>query len=112
MGVNRGDVWLIDLNPVIGHEQAGTRPALIISDNLFNHSHAEMVIVLPITSRCKHIPSHVAIELEGLKVKSYIKTEDIRAVSTRRLIRKLGTADEEIVRSVEERLALILGFRN
>src|SRR5438128_11466126 len=46
----RGEVWLIDLNPVRGHEQAGRRPALVVSDDLFNQGPAGLVIVLPITS--------------------------------------------------------------
>jgi len=49
--INRGDIWLINLDPTIGHEQSGIRPALIISDDLLNQSLAELVIVLPITSK-------------------------------------------------------------
>ena len=43
----RGEIWLATLDPTVGREQAGTRPALIISDDLFNQSHAELVVVLP-----------------------------------------------------------------
>ncbi|NSW91665.1 MAG: type II toxin-antitoxin system PemK/MazF family toxin [Firmicutes bacterium] len=111
MKANRGEIWLIDLNPVIGHEQAGIRPALIVSDNLFNHSLAEMVIVLPITSKAKGIPSHIMIDYEFLKCRSYIKTEDIRAVSSQRLIKKLGEVDFNVLEAVEEHLKLLLGFK-
>lgn len=110
MRVNRGEIWLIDLNPAIGHEQAGIRPALIISDDLFNHSLAEMVIIVPITSKNKGIPAHVEINYDFLKVTSYIKTEDIRSVSTKRLCQKLGQVDKQIMDMVEERIKLLLGF--
>lgn len=59
MKVNRGDVWLVNLNSVRGHEQSGTRPALVVSDDMFNHSLAEMIIVVPITSKDKGIPTHI-----------------------------------------------------
>ena len=110
MGVNRREIWMIDLNPTIGHEQSGTRPALVISDDLFNHSYAEMVIVLPITSKKKGIPSHVELEEGILKMKSYIKTEDIRSISTKRLVKKVGEVGEDIIQQVEDRLKLLLGM--
>lgn len=110
MGINRGEIWMIDLNPVVGHEQAGVRPALVISDNLFNHGFAEMVIVLPITSKKKGIPSHVELEAGILKMASYIKTEDIRSVSTKRLIKKVAEVETKVISQVEERLKLLLGI--
>jgi mRNA interferase MazF len=69
-----------------------------------------MVVVVPITSKCRGIPSHVEIDYEFMKQKSYIKTEDIRAISTNRLIKKLGAVDTLILAQVEEYLKLILGF--
>ena len=110
MKINRGEIWFIDLNPVIGHEQSGRRPALIISDDMFNHSLAEMTIVLPITSKYKGIPTHVELNTDFLNVKSYTKTEDIRSISTKRLIKRLGKVDEKTMNLVEERLKLLLGF--
>ena len=110
MEVNRGDVWLIDLNPVIGHEQAGIRSALIISDDMFNHSLADMVIIVPITSKFRNIPTHVELESDFLKTRSYIRTEDIRSVSTRRLTKKIGSVDAGIMSLVEERVKYLLGF--
>ena len=95
MKASKGEVWLVDLNPVIGHEQSGVRPALIISDDMFNYSLAEMVIIVPITSKYKGIPTHVELVSDILTMKSYIKTEDIRSVSTKRLIKKLGNASRK-----------------
>lgn len=110
MTVNRGEVWLVDLNPVIGHEQSGRRPALVISDDMFNHSLAELVIVVPITSRYKGIPTHIELETSFLKTKSYIKTEDIRSVSTKRLAKKLGSVEASLMNLVEERVRYLLGL--
>jgi mRNA interferase MazF len=110
MRVNRGEIWLVHLNPVIGHEQSGTRPALIISDNMFNNCLAEMVIVIPITSKNKGIPTHVELETDFLPVKSFIKTEDVRSISKERLLKKLGVIENSIIIQVEDRLKLLLGF--
>lgn len=110
MTVNRGEVWLVDLNPVIGHEQAGTRPALVVSDDMFNHSLAELVIIVPLTSRYKGIPTHIEVNNDFLAQKSYIKTEDIRSISIKRLVKKLGDVDENIMVLVSERIKLLLGF--
>lgn len=109
MEINRGEIWLINLDPVIGHEQAGIRPALVISDNSFNHSLANMVIIVPITSKYKGLPTHIELE-EVLNRKSYVKTEDIRSVSTKRLIRKIDSADDKIMQLVEQRVKFLLGF--
>jgi mRNA interferase MazF len=112
MEIDRGDIWLVDLNPVTGHEQAGTRPALVISDNLFNHGLSGLVIIIPITSKFKGIPSHVELESQYLNQKSYLKTEDIRSVSTRRLNKKIGTVNKAVLDQVESKLKLLLGFNS
>ncbi len=85
----RGEIWTIDLNPTVRHEQAGKRPALVMSVDSFNQSAAELAIVLPLTSRAKGIRSHVEIRKgeAGLKTARYIKCEDVRSVSTKRLSR-------------------------
>lgn len=110
MKANRAEVWIVDLDPVIGHEQSGTRPALILSDDMLNHSLAEMVIIVPITSKYRGIPAHVEIVYEFLNTKSYIKTEDIRSISAKRLVKRLGTVNESTMGQVEERIKLLLGF--
>jgi len=77
---------------------------------MFNRSLAEMVIVVPITSKDKGIPTHVEFVSDFLNNKSFITTEDIRSVSTKRLIKKLGQIDYNTMLLVEERLKLLLGF--
>ena len=93
MKPKRGEIWLVDLNPVRGHEQAGIRPGLILSEDIFNSGPAGLVVVLPITTKNKNIPLHVVISPPegGVKETSYIKCEDIRSVSIERLVSKWGT---------------------
>jgi mRNA interferase MazF len=109
---SRGDVWTIELDPVRGHEQAGRRPALIVSVNPFNQGPADLVVVLPITSKAKGVPLHVGVTPPegGLKAPSYIKCEDIRSVSKQRLVKYVGRVSTETLREVEDRLAVLLGM--
>ena len=99
----RGDVWLADLSPVQGHEQAGRRPALVVSDDLFNRSRAGLVIVLPITSALRPIPSRVEIAPPegGLKVRSAVLCEGVRSISTERLVRRWGSVSHRTMTAVE-----------
>lgn len=108
----RGEIWIVDLNPTRGHEQAGKRPALIVSVNPFNFGPAELVIVLPITSKDKKNLLHVKIESEesGLKETSFIKCEDIRSVSTERLIVRLGKVNSAVMSAVEDKIRILLGL--
>ena len=106
----RGEFWLIDLSPVSGHEQSGRRPGLVISVDLFNQSPAELIIIIPVTTRKKGIRSHVPIEpsKSGLNKVSFIKCEDIRSVSKERLIHRLGKADQETLSQVEDKLRILM----
>ena len=107
---DKGDVWLVDLNPVRGHEQAGTRPALVISVNLFNHGPAGLAVVLPITSKDKGVPFHVAITPPqgGLRMRSFIKCEDIRSISKDRLVQRLGSVPRKTLLAAHDRLRILL----
>lgn len=109
---SRGDIWLIDLDPIRGHEQAGRRPGLVVSVDLFNHGPAELVVILPITTRRKGIPFHVEVKPPegGLEEISFIKCEDIRFVSKERLSAWLGTISPSTMAVVEDRLCILLGL--
>ena len=108
----RGEVWMVDLDPVKGHEQAGRRPALVVSVDPFNHGPAGLVIVLPITSRAKGIPLHVQIKPPegGVRSTSYIKCEDVRSVAKERLARRLGLISPTAQAEVDDRLRILLGL--
>ncbi len=109
---SRGDVWLVDLSPTRGHEQAGRRPALVVSVDLFNGGPAGLVVVLPITSKGKGVSFHVPVNPPegGLRQVSFVKCEGVRSVSTERLIELYGVASSETLRAVEDRLRILLGL--
>lgn len=79
---------------------------------MFNQSAAGLVVVLPITSKEKGIPFHVEIAPNdgGLKVKSFIKCEDVRSISVERLDKCWGTVSSEILIVVEDRLRILMGL--
>lgn len=96
MSVRRGEIWLVDFGDPIGREQSGRRPALIVSADALNDSHAGVVIAVPLTARHRDLPSHVEIdsgEESGLDEISYAKCEDVKSISEQRLLTRLGTVD-------------------
>lgn len=92
MTPRRGDVWLVDFGEPVGREQAGIRPAVVVSTEALNEGPAGVVLVVPVTSARRDLPSHVEIEPgeSGLDLSSYAKCEDVKSVSERRLIDRLG----------------------
>lgn len=93
--LERGAVVYADLNPVVGHEQAGHRPVLIISDTRFN-VRSGTAIVMPLTSQKPRAGYPFAVEVGAVgteRVVSYVKPAQVRTISTERLGRLLGTLD-------------------
>ena len=109
---SRGEIWLVNLNPTKGHEQAGHRPALVISNDLFNHGAAELLTVLPITTTDREIPLHVQIAPPqgGLRKPSLILCDQVRTISRERLLRTLGSISSATMREVEDRLRILLNL--
>ncbi|MFM6280727.1 MAG: type II toxin-antitoxin system PemK/MazF family toxin, partial [Dolichospermum sp.] len=93
-------------------EQAGKRPCLVISVELFNQGASGLVVVLPVTSKNKGIPFHVTIEPPegGVKIQSFIKCEDVRSISVERLEKPWGTVSPETLALVEDRLRILMGL--
>jgi mRNA interferase MazF len=108
----RGDIWLADLNPVRGHEQAGWRPVLVVSVDPFNQGRADLVVVLPITSTIRPIPFHVTVRPPegGLKNPSSILCEAVRSINKDRLVQRWGAVGPETMREIEDRLRILLGL--
>jgi mRNA interferase MazF len=106
----RGEVWLADLNPARGHEQAGRRPVLVVSEDLFNRGPAGLAIVLPMTSALRDVPSHVIVSppRAGVKHKTAILCEGVRFVSIERLVARWGAIDGQTMAAVEDRLRMLL----
>ncbi len=110
-GPFRGEIWNADLDPTRGREQAGRRPVLVVSTDRFNEGPAELVVVLPITSKAKGIPWHVAVTAggsTGLRTESYAMVEAIRCVSRERLAKRLGEVADATMGEVERRLRILL----
>jgi len=108
--VRRGDIWLVDFGDPIGREQAGRRPAVVVSDDAMNDGPSGLVVVVPITIARRGLPSHVEIDdpSSGLDEVSYAKCEDIKSVSERRLITHLGAAPLEGLARIEQVLRYLL----
>jgi mRNA interferase MazF len=109
---SRGDVWSIKFDPTVGREQAGTRPAVVISVDRFNHGPADLIVVVPVTSKDKKQPIHVPVRPPegGLQVLSFIKCEDVRSVSKERLKKFLGTLSPQTIAEIETRIRILLGL--
>lgn len=92
-GILRGDIYWANLNPTIGHEQAGLRPVLILSQDVFN-KHSGTVIAVAITSQPQKAAFPLTLELDGVKLpkKSWVKISQIRTLSINRLGEKIGKA--------------------
>jgi mRNA interferase MazF len=109
---SRGEVWFGDLDPTIGREQAGRRPVLIVSIDSFNQGPGQLVVAVPMTSRLRPISSHVRLSPPegGLRMESSILCENVRSISTKRLLERWGVVSPRILTAVEARLAILLGF--
>lgn len=101
--IRRGDVVVADLSPVIGHEQGGRRPVVVISPAPYNSWPIGMAIVAPITSTDRRLRHHLPIGREaGLREPSFVMPEYVRAVSQQRLAeRPLGSATQQTLDEVE-----------
>ncbi len=108
---SRGEIWDADLSPTRGHEQAGTRPVLIVSTDAFNHGPAGLVFVLPLTRTDHRIPLHVAVDPPegGLTARSFILCDAIRSISKERLgPRPWGVVTPQTMARIEDCLRLLL----
>jgi mRNA interferase MazF len=102
--IRRGDVIVAELSPVIGHEQGGRRPVVVLSPTVYNSWPIAMAIVAPVTSIDRRLRHHVPIGTEaGLGSPSFAMPEYVRAVSHQRLAsRPLGSASDLTLDEIEE----------
>jgi len=110
--INRGDLYSACLDPVVGSEQGGIRPVLVIQNDVGNR-HSPTVIVLAITGQINkaRLPTHVPVPAEGngLMKDSVILAEQIRTLDKRRLRERIGTIAPEVMEKVSEALKISLG---
>ena len=108
----RGEVWLLDFDPIIGHEQAGIRPGIVLSMDRFNRGPSSLMFVCPLTSRSRNLSFHLPVEPPegGLTMTSYIMTDNLRSVSQERIIRRMGIVSDETMEEVEDKVRILLGL--
>ena len=115
MEVLRGEVFYADLSPVVGSEQGGIRPVLIIQNEIGNR-HSPTVIAAAITSRQdkNRLPTHINVRADrcGLAKDSIILTEQIRTLDKRRLRERMGRVDGELMERIDAAIAVSFGLGN
>ncbi len=111
--VKRGDIYYADLSPVVGSEQGGIRPVLIVQNDVGN-KYSPTVIAAAITSRINKakMPTHIELSARdyGLSKDSVILTEQIRTLDKKRLREKIGKLDKELMLKVDEALSVSFGL--
>ena len=111
--VRRGDIYYADLSPVVGSEQGGIRPVLVVQNDVGN-KYSPTVIVAAITSKINKakMPTHIELEGEkhGLTKDSVILAEQIRTIDKRRLKERIGHLDQALEYSVNEALRISFGL--
>lgn len=111
--IKRGDIFYADLSPVVGSEQGGTRPVLIVQNDIGNQ-YSPTTIVAAITSQVSKakLPTHVELDCEacGLEKDSIVLAEQIRTIDKKRLQEKVSSLDPAIMNKVNEALVISLGL--
>lgn len=113
MKLERGDIWLADLNPIRGSEQAGIRPVLIFQNNAIS-KYSSTVLAIPLTTNLRRaaLPSCMSIPAGegGLKQESVALGHQLRVLDQSRLLRKLGTIRPKTMASIENVILFTLGY--
>lgn len=113
MTIKRGDIYYADLSPVVGSEQGGVRPVLIIQNDVGN-KYSPTVIAAAITSRMgkNKLPTHIDIYADrvGLQKDSVVLLEQVRTIDKKRLGEKMGHLDDMTMTAVNDAMAISLGL--
>ena len=113
MSVKRGEIYYADLSPVVGSEQGGIRPVLIVQNDIGNR-HSPTVIAAAITSRLDkaRLPTHISLDAAscGLTKDSIVLLEQIRTIDKRRLKDRMGAIDRESMQRVDNALSISFGL--
>lgn len=112
--VKKGDLYFADLSPVVGSEQGGVRPVLVVQNDVGN-KYSPTIIVAAITSQSKtKLPTHVELAATqgGLSKNSVVLLEQLRTIDKQRLKERIGTLSDAQIPSVNEALSVSLGIAN
>ena len=114
VAVKRGDIYYADLSPVVGSEQGGIRPVLIVQNDVGN-KYSPTVIAAAITSQKEKskLPTHITLESEGcgLSKESVVLLEQIRTIDKRRLKERMGQLDDGSMERVDKALSISFGLQ-
>ena len=111
--IKRGQIWYADLSPVVGSEQGGYRPVLIIQNDIGN-KYSPTVIGAVITSRKTkaNLPTHIWLNAEcGLPKESMVECEQVRTLDKRRLKDFMGTISEEVMQEIDKGLKISFALK-
>ncbi|MGN1042139.1 MAG: type II toxin-antitoxin system PemK/MazF family toxin [Christensenellales bacterium] len=114
MMIKRGELYYADLSPVVGSEQGGVRPVLIVQNDVGNR-YSPTIIAVAVTSQINkaRLPTHIELDTTcGLPKDSVILTEQVRTLDKRRLKDKIGALDSKAMERVNNALLVSLGFFN
>lgn len=113
MIVKRGDLFYADLSPVVGSEQGGVRPVLVVQNDVGN-KYSPTIIAAAVTSQINKakMPTHIEINAEsyGLAKDSVILLEQVRTIDKRRLKERIGHIDEDLMERVNQALSISFGL--
>jgi len=113
MNIKRGDILLVNLEPVKGHEQGGIRPVLVIQNNIFN-KHSPILIIAAITSKqfTKEYPTNVFVSKQESKLDkdSTVLLNQIKTIDKQRIIKKIGDIDSFTMNKVDMALKISLAI--
>ena len=114
MTVHRGEIYYADLSPVVGSEQGGVRPVLIVQNDVGNRF-SPTVIAAAITSQCEKakLPTHIDLPVDhscGLSRDSVVLLEQVRTLDKKRLREKMGHVEENVMEKVDLAIAVSFGL--
>ena len=110
--IHRGEIYYADLSPVVGSEQGGYRPVIVLQNNKGNR-YSTTIIVAPISSKLTKnpLPTHVMFENNCLEKKSVILLEQIRTIDKQRIREKVGFIDNKVMQQINEAIKTSLDIK-
>lgn len=112
--IKRGEIYFVNLDPVVGSEQGGTRPVLIIQNNVGNKFSSTTIIAAAITSKTakSSLPTHITLKnVAGLDRDSLLLLEQVKTIDRSRIKGYIGTLDDKTMENVNKALCISLGLR-
>lgn len=112
--VNKGDIFYANMNGTVGSEQSGTRPVIVVQNDIGN-KYSPTIIIVPLTSQINlkmRQPTHYYLKAFGnIHHDSIVLTEQIREIDKQRLKEKIGNINHKIMREIDEKMMIALGIK-